>query len=235
MSEWTEQGGWTGTKDSILQQVRSWLGSLSSLTTTAKSTLVAAINEVRVAALAAQSGVAAIVAENTDGVICLSLTDYLAVSGAWTPSRTGPGVYKLQRTAGTGIDILAIRVPALYLRSSAGKGRKVTGALLHYQIATADVADVSVALARTTMPAHGVAVANAVTLGTISYDGNHDTSAKRKTLGNHTMQATIASPAYLSDGWITIEVTVNGTGAGTALFSLFLLELLTAETLVEST
>ena len=172
--------------------------------------------------------------ENTDGVIPISHVSYTAVSGVWTRSRSAAANYKIARTAAATVEALAIEVPTIALRSTASKGRKITGLNVKYSIATAAANDVTVSIGYTVLPANGSAVAAASTLGSISYDANHDTSAKRKTVAEHTMQVTFGSPVYLAD-CIGFEVLVTVDAALTTAFSVSQVELLTAETLVDAT
>ena len=172
--------------------------------------------------------------ENTDGVIPISHISFTAVSGVWTRSRTAAANYKITRNAGATVEALAIEVPTLALRSTASKGRKITGLNLKYSIATAAANDVTVSIGYTILPANASAVAAASTLGTITYDANHDTSAKRKTVAEHTMQVTFGSPVYLADA-IGFEILVTVDAALTTAFSVSQVELLTSETLIDAT
>lgn len=178
--------------------------------------------------------VTAIVAENTDVVIPVSHADAVTVSGTWTRSRTAQGLYRIRRTAAAASEVLALEIPVARLRSTASRGLKVTGAKIQYQISTEAADDVTVAGVYVVMPADAAAVAAATSLGAVTYDAGHDTAGERGGIAQHTMTVTFGTPAYLTDGFITLEITVNDTTGGGAVFDLFLVELLASETLVEA-
>lgn len=175
---------------------------------------------------------AAILAENTDVVIPISHIAFTAVSGVWTRSRSAAANYIITRTAAATTEALAVELPTIALRSSASKGRKITGLILKYNIATAAANDVTVSIGYTTVPADASAVAAASTLGTITYDANHNTAAKRKALAQHTMQVTFGSPVYLADA-VGFEILITVDAALTTAFAVQQIELLASETLVD--
>lgn len=178
--------------------------------------------------------ISALVTENADVVIPVSHADTVSVSGTWTRSRTAQGLYRIRRTAAAASEVLAIEIPIARLRNSAGKGLKVTGAKLQYQVSTEVADDVTVAGVYVVMPADASAVAAATSLGAVTYDAAHDTAGERGAIAQHTMTVTFGTPAYLTDGFITLEITVDDTTGGGAVFDLFLVELLASETLVEA-
>jgi hypothetical protein len=173
------------------------------------------------------------IAEVTDGVIPISHIAYTAVSGTWTRSRSAAANYVITRTAGATVESLAIEVPAISLRSTANKGRKILGLKLKYSIATAAANDVTVSIGYTTVPANGSAVGTASTLGTITYDANHDTAAKRKAIAEHTMQVAFGSPVYLADA-VGFEILITIDAALTTVFKVHQIELLTTDILVDT-
>lgn len=176
----------------------------------------------------------AIIAENADVVIPCSHSGFIAVSGVWTRSRTAQGLYRIRRTAALTAEILSVEIPTSRLRSTASKGLKITGAKIQYSITTEAANDVTVSGVRVIMPATGVAVAAATSLGSVTYDTSHDTAAERGATGEHTMQVTFDTPVYLADGFVTLEFTVDDTTGGGAVFDLFLLALIGSETLVDA-
>jgi len=190
-------------------------------------------------ALADAAQVAAILAENTDVVIPMSYADYLAVSGTWTLTRQGTALYRIRRTAGAAVESVAFRFTPRQ-RTSASKGFKVTGAKVVYKLSTSDVADVTVSGAFLNVPADGSAPAAATSLGTVTYDAGHDTTAKRKSSstnsGNHTMTVTFGTPVYLNSESAVVELllTCDATGLATAQLDIVSVELLGAETLVDA-
>lgn len=177
--------------------------------------------------------IAALGAENTDVVIPVDLSNFLATAGTWTLTRQGAGQYRLRRTAGAASEGAAFRVQPKQ-RTTASKGFKVTGFKMKYTVTTADVVDITVAGVRSPMPATGNAVAAATSLGAVTYDTAHDTTAERKAQGEHTMQGTFATPVYLnSESEIELLVTCDSTGIAGAVFDIWKLELLGSETLVD--
>lgn len=182
---------------------------------------------------ASSAETAAIVAENTDVVIPIDLSNRIDVSGTWTLSRTGAGIYRLRRTAAAAVEASALRVQPRE-RTSASKGFKVSGFVMKYAITTADPVDVTVDGVFTPMPATGAAVAAATSLGAVTYDAAHDTAAERKAVGEHTMTGTFATPVYLNGkDEVEILVTVDSTGLATPVIDVYKLVLTGSETLVE--
>lgn len=185
-------------------------------------------------ALADAAQVAAILAENTDVIVPVDVIgSYNVVSGTWTASRQAAGAYRLRRTAAAAVENLAVRA-FVRQRTSAAKGTKVLGAKIVYNVSTADINDVTVAGAFTVVPATGSSIAAATSLGASAYDGAHDTAAKRKAQGAHTMTVTFATPVYFNAETIAAELlfAVDGTAGG--VFDLMAVELLCAETLVDA-
>lgn len=175
---------------------------------------------------------AAIVAENTDASVGIDLADRVDVSGVWTLTRAGAGIYVLTRTAGAATEAVAFRASRLRLRTTASRGFKATGCRIKYTVGTADLNDLTVFGVFSVMPATGAAVAAATSLGTVTYDADHDTSAKRKAIGEHTLTATFGTPVYLSEAEVEVLVTVDA--ALTSDLAINKIELLGSETLVDA-
>lgn len=175
---------------------------------------------------------AAIVAENTDVVIPIDLTCRIAASGTWTLTRVSAALWVLTRTAAASPQLCAF-MAQVRQRTTTGKGFKVTGCVMKYKVATADLNDVTIDGNVTVMPATGSAVAAATSLGTVTYDAAHDTSAERKAQGEHTMTVTFGTPIYLNaNDEVEIAVTCDGTASG--VLTINKISLLGAETLVDA-
>lgn len=95
-------------------------GLLSSLTTTAKTSIVAAINEIVTNVTAAQADIAEIGAENTDIRVAVPLTG-VKDGGTWTPTVTSGGLASVTRTAAAGGTSYWLDVP-IPARTTAMKG-----------------------------------------------------------------------------------------------------------------
>ena len=174
----------------------------------------------------------AIVAENTDVVIPVSLTERIVGAGTWTLTRAGTAVWVLTRTAAASPES-AFFMAQMRQRTTASKGFKVTGCVIKYKVATADLNDLTISGAFSVMPATGAAVAAATSLGTVTYDAAHDTSAERKAQGEHTMVVTFGTPVYLN-GNAEVEIAVVCDGTASGVLTINKISLLGAETLVDA-
>ena len=174
---------------------------------------------------------AAVVAENADVVIPMALT-ILQSTGIWVPSRVSAALWVLTRTAAAAVTA-AYLMAQIRQRKTAGKGFKITGCVVKYKVATADINDLTIDGNVTVMPATGSAVAAATSLGTVTYDSNHDTSAERKAQGEHTMTVTFGTPIYLN-GNAEVEIAIICDGTASGALTVNKVSLLGAETLVDA-
>lgn len=177
---------------------------------------------------------AAIVSANTDATILGELSLGTAASGTWTLSRQGTASIRLRRTAAASVEVYGVRFP-VRSRTTASKGLRVTGFKLIYKVSTADVNDVTVSGAVQLAPATGAAPAAATSLGAVTYDAAHDTSAERKAVGDHTMSGTFASPLWLNSEPICVELAISCDGTATGVLDIVGVELLGSEALVDTT
>lgn len=178
---------------------------------------------------------AAIVAENTDVVIPLDLTCRIAAAGTWNLTRVSAALWVLTRTAAAAPESCFF-MAQIRQRTTASKGFKITGVQVKYKVATADLTDLTIDGNVTVMPATGSAVAAATALGPVvdgSYDSNHNTTAKRKAQGEHTMTVTFAAPIYLN-GNAEVEIAVICDGTASGVLTINKISLLGAETLVDA-
>lgn len=176
-------------------------------------------------------------AVNTDGKIPCSVSSALAISGTWAVAYDATAhSHKVTRAGAAGAEKCAIPLRVPGLRTTASKGRRIKGVRVAYVNSAELQVDVDVDVFERPLPANGAnAHANGVSLlGTQTYDSDHDTAAKRKASGNHCMEVTFQTPAYLDGGELSLEVTADDTGgAGTATTAVSGVELLYDEALVD--
>lgn len=171
-------------------------------------------------------------ADNTDVVIGVDLASRFDVSGTWTLSRTGAALFRLRRSAAAAVEVCAFRFSELRQRTTSSKGLKITGAKIKYTVSTADLNDLTVSGSYSVMPATGAAVAAATSLGTVTYDSAHDTTAERKAQGEHTMTVTFGTPVWLnSESEVELLLTADGTASG--VLDVWKVELLSTENLLD--
>lgn len=166
--------------------------------------------------------------EHAGEVFIHTFSNWQDISGAWNEFyNTTSRLFRIVRTAAAASEQFVMVVPSDYLRAGAeGAGRKPRGIKMFYSVTAADlVVDVGMAVYQCTPPATGVAFPNAALISTsATYDTAHDTAAERRVQGNHTMTLTLAAAdvSYLNDEeGIHVEVTVNDTGGGAAVFTCF--------------
>lgn len=149
---------------------------------------------------------------------------FFETGGAWSTSYVDPGSLRVRRTAAANAFKAAWQVP-LVGRTTANKGEKPTVIRIKATISTADFGvDVAWALYTSVMPATGAALAAATSV-TFTYDASHDTAAKRKAQGEHTITLTITSPVYLNaDEHLWLVCTADATGTATAFLDIWLFE-----------
>lgn len=187
-----------------------------------------------------QSDVTEILAENTDGSLFIPASDFVGISGTWTPG-IGANGPTLVRTAGTGTEKAVASIP-LPQRTSASRGRKPTAFRLVYSVDTADLDDVTLDVYSLTDGGDGLlptrAAFGGLTGNDTDADEDHDTAAERGddtgAPENHTMTVTPPAPAYPSAAeGLYAEVTVDGDAGGAGEFTLRGLWIDYDETLVD--
>lgn len=154
--------------------------------------------------------------EKPDGLKWVDSRRFTVVPSAGTTfafERGAAGDYRMIRTAaGAETHYLVLPVSAI-TRKLAGKGISVSDVVFVYSLVTADATSVDVTVNSTTY-ANAVAPVVATYGGTLAYDANHNTAAKRKSstggVNPHLMTVTLPSPAYqvVDDVWISAEMTV---------------------------
>jgi hypothetical protein len=137
-------------------------------------------------------------------------------AGTWTPT-IGSNVSSDVRTAADGEFTLLVPVP-LPSNSAVRAGTKLKSIDLFYKIANAADDVATVALDKMSLKASGTALTGAAVVHTL--DGGHDTAAKRKAAGEHTMTVTLTTPVYLDNDDHYMLSMVIDAAANTA-FTLF--------------
>lgn len=133
-------------------------------------------------------------------------------AGTWTLT-VASDVVKDVRTAAAAAFTASLPLP-LPANSQYRQGARLKSVDVFYAIATADATDfATVSLKRKTLPPTGTAVSAAEV--SLTPDAAHDTAAKRKAQGNHTLTAALTSPVYLDDDAAYELVLVVDCAAGT--------------------
>jgi hypothetical protein len=135
-------------------------------------------------------------------------------AGTWTTSVSSNVVGDARTAGAASFDLF---IPIFLPGSEAYRqGARIKTITLYYQIGTAAASDFA------TVAMHKMALGSAV-IGeavSIALDANHDTAAKRKTVGVHEMTITLAEPAWIKeDEGFYLQCVVSA--AATTVFTLF--------------
>ncbi len=138
-------------------------------------------------------------------------------AGTWTHG-VSSNVVAETRTAGDASFKLLIPL-ALPGNSQVKAGAKLKSLEVFYKIGTAAADDfATVALHHMSLPASGSAVSGEDV--TVTVDAGHDSAAKRKALGDHTMTVTLSEPVYIDEGdAYVLECSLDA--AATTVFTLY--------------
>jgi hypothetical protein len=147
-------------------------------------------------------------------------------AGTWTPSTLTTGSYTSGsiaadvRTAGDSAFNLYIPVPTP-TNSTANKGTYLVSIDVFYTVATAALDSItSVNLIKAVYPTTtGTSGSIAGTLPAITVDTGNDTTAERITVGQHTLTATLDTPAWVDD-YESYTLVVAVDAAATSAFHL---------------
>jgi len=158
---------------------------------------------------------------NTDVQIPFWIGNYIAVSGTWALTRVAAADVKLRRSATAALEVAEVFLAGFRLRTTTGKGLKLTGLKIKYSVGTADLATngVDVAVNYALMPANAANVAAATALA-FTWDSNHDTAAKRKTQGEHTATITFSTPIYFNQDVALMGAVFSIDGSASGVFDL---------------
>jgi len=189
-----------------------------------------AINELDLNASVEVARVDALGAANIDGEIATDFLRGVVESGIWAATIAG-GLPALTRTAAAGAEIFWI--PALIpTRSTALKGRMITGLVANYTVGGAILDEAIFELYKLTLAADLAAPTTAIEV--VTYDALHDTAAERGAIKDHRQVATVTAPDYLAeDEQLWIKLTVDGDAGPIGTFVLTGLKVLYTETLVD--
>jgi len=174
--------------------------------------------------------IAALGAENIDGEIATDFLRGIVESGIWAATIVG-GLPALTRTAAAAAQTFWI--PALIpTRSTALKGRMITGLVANYTVGGAILDDAIFELYKLTLAADLAVPTTAIEA--VTYDGLHSAPADRGAIKNHRQIATVTAPDYLAvDEQLWIKLTVDGDAGVLGTFVLTGLKVLYSETLVD--
>jgi len=145
----------------------------------------------------------AVLADNTDGEICVQFDQGVADAGTWTPTGSDGGLKSLTRTAANAVESFWAEIP-IANRTTALRGIMPTGITANYAVDTADLDDVRFELWKVTQGADGAARTAAVLFGedNADYDTDHNTPAERgdDSAGPELHRVTVTdagTPAYM--------------------------------------
>lgn len=146
-------------------------------------------------------------------------TAFSIPAGTWTPS-VASDVFKNVRTAGAAAFTAYIPIP-IPSNASAYKGCRLKSIDVFYKILTKDTTDFALAtivLSKFTLPATAVAPTGAAVV--VTNDSAHDTAAKLKAQGDHTLTLTLTTPAWIAntDAYV---LTLVVDAADTSVFTFF--------------
>lgn len=142
--------------------------------------------------------------ERTDASIFYSFGEvsYLAATGTWTKTRVAEGDYVYRHTAAANTSILSFEIP-LAVRSTAGRGIKLTSFDVAYNITTAALNAHTATLDLATYANNTARVITSMPL-----TGSLATATQA---GDYVTNLTVTTPAYnnLPDSIARFELTVN--------------------------
>jgi hypothetical protein len=194
----------------------------------------AALAEAATDIVALQGQTTALIAENTDGQMFISAAEMQVISGTWALTSGAAGMVQTRTAAAASHEVLfPISLPS---RSTASKGRKLTGFDFVYSINTEDADDVVPVLIASTF--NGDGSIPTIASPAVSYDAAHDSAAERgDSTGapeQHTCVVTVDTPAYIADDvGYQILVTCDDTTGGGAVIAIYGVTLKFSETLVD--
>lgn len=158
--------------------------------------------------------------EISDKKLPLSLHSGTGDGGTWTKAISS-NVPIVTRTGASSIQSFYVEV-SVPNRESSTRGVKPTGCQVSYAITGETAVDVQVQLLLVTPQATGTAPTATVLFGDADadYGADHNTSAERVTVAEHTMTLTNAGTAAVLDGdsKLVMKFYFNGTGKASAVF-----------------
>lgn len=138
-------------------------------------------------------------------------------AGTWTPGLASNVASEARGAADAAFTLLIpIELPST---DRYREGAKLESIDVFYKIATAAADDfATVELEKLTLPATGTGVSGAAV--TTTCDSGHDTAAKRKATGDHTLTVSLSTPAWIDDGEAYVLALVVDAAA-TTVFTLY--------------
>jgi hypothetical protein len=140
--------------------------------------------------------------------------------GTWTNTVGNVALtYMTRRTAGAATNQLIIPIP-IPQNAAAFKGSMLKSIDVWYEIATAALTSLNVALTRATLPPNTAAtgtVFGTPAAAAITFDANHSSTALRVAVGKHHMVVTVTTPWWLAaDDEVYLDMTI--VDPGTAVY-----------------
>ncbi|HEY3345590.1 MAG TPA: hypothetical protein VGJ97_11720 [Anaerolineaceae bacterium] len=130
------------------------------------------------------------------------------VTGAWSDAVVANQWSKNKAAAA---EMATVRIPltGLFQNSAGLKGTLIKSVDLWFEITTLAATAVSATLYKLTAPADNAAPAAPGSLA-FTYDGGHDTPAKRNAIQKHKMTLTLNGPVWLADTDVMfVELAIN--------------------------
>ncbi len=141
----------------------------------------------------------AMLAANSDARVWLGALDWVDsnATGSWTRVDVAAGNI-LRRTPNIGNDNISTNISALY-RTAASKGLRLDRVDSVYNVTVAAFTqNVKLSMWRQTLNGNTFAPTDDLLTGT--FDGDHDTTTKRRAIGEHTAELTVTGPLYFATG-----------------------------------
>jgi hypothetical protein len=145
---------------------------------------------------------------------------HLATIGTWTATVGNVALtYMTRRTAGAATNQLVIPIPVPQ-NSASFKGSMLKSIDVWWELSTAALTSLNVALTRATLPP--TSAATGTVFGTpaaaaITFDANHNTTPLRVAVGKHHMVVTVTTPWWLAaDDEVYLDMTI--VDPGTAVY-----------------
>lgn len=154
-------------------------------------------------------------ATNTQMSMMTALEEIKTTVGTWAIN-VSSNKWTLDKTAAADTSVLhiPIRIPG---NAAFNAGGLLNSIDIFWSNATANLTDCTAVLQVNNLPANGGT--HTITTPTVTYDSNHDTSAKRYTQAVHKMTISLATPLQpKGDQELFLELTVNA--AATSVFKL---------------
>ncbi len=140
------------------------------------------------------------------------------VTGTWTDA-AGAVANTICKSKAAADNTAVVTIPITPPQNSAaGKGSYIKSIEIFWEVLTAAMDAVTAAVYKAALPADTAAF-GAPSAVTFTYDGNHDSAAKRLTLDQHRMTLTLATPVWLDDDdLLTVQLTFDAAATSALTF-----------------